>query len=148
MAINWLSMNARMVVLDMYDNDGGTYHVTENNRENDYTVGVRSFCNHTSGGYAVACTPGDDVRIEGNLLSSNFQSSVLESIIQNLSKLIALNNRNPRALTQYLGSWKDGDAWVFDAVHIIQDEEEAKRLGHMLNQKAIFNLNTYEEIEL
>ena len=49
----------------------------------------------------------------------------------------------------HFGGWvEDGKTVYLDVVKIIPDRDEAVRFGIDNNQKAIFNLATFEEIEL
>lgn len=44
--------------------------------------------------------------------------------------------------TKTLGGWKEGKLFYFDAVHVLQDREEAIRIGKENEQIAIYHLET------
>lgn len=64
---------------------------------------------------------------------------------EGLKKVIAVAKRTR---SQLVGGWKDGKLFYYDAVLIVDDLEEAKRLGVLNEQLAIWDFEKSETIYL
>lgn len=64
--------------------------------------------------------------------------------IEGLIKVI----EHAQAHEGYIGGWRYGDDYYFDSVMIVQDENEAIRLGRANNQIAICKLKPLRVIEI
>ena len=95
-----------------------------------YTVNARTL-QPVENGFAVAVAD----------TQNSFDQDGLKKVIE-----FAHNNKSVNAY----GGWYDTESkkFYFDAVIIVNDLETAIKLGKQNKQKAIFNLNTFEEIRL
>jgi hypothetical protein len=93
---------------------------------------------HSAGGYAVANPPGS----KSVVLNPN------QNVIQGLQKAVAQNKDLLGQEGMMLGGWKDPDTGkhYLEVSHVTPSKEEALDLAKQRNEKAIFDLGTFENV--